>query len=122
VGYRVAMARRPLPSLIERLLFDSDARVVQAILGNPRLTEAEVLKLAASRRASPEILEAVAQDDRWNTRYPVKVALASNPVTPVRVVLGLLPYLMRQDLKWLATGAPRREVRDLATYLLRQQS
>ncbi len=121
VGYRIAMARRPIPALIERLLFDSDARVVRTILTNPRLTEAEVLKLAASRRVAPEILGAVAQCDRWITRYPVKLALANNPVTPTRVVLGLLPYLMRQDLQWLATGARRDEVREQAASLLQQR-
>jgi len=122
VGYRIALARRALAGLLERLLFDPDARVVRTLLGNSRLTEAEVLKLAASRRASPEALVAVAQDDRWIARYPVKVALANNPVTPTRVVLGLLPYLMRQDLRDVSAGASRSEVRKQAMFLLKRRS
>ena len=97
VGYRISLARRAIAGAVERLLFDPDPRVVRALLGNPRVTEAEVVKLAASRRAGPQALEIVAQDDRWIARYPVKLALANNPATPVRIVLGLLPYLMRQD-------------------------
>jgi hypothetical protein len=88
VGFRISLARRPAPRLIDRLLFDPDARVVRTILQNPRLTEAEVIKLAASRRASPGALEVIAQSDRWIARYPVELALANNPVTPLRVVLG----------------------------------
>ena len=118
VGYRISLARRQVPRLIERLLFDPDPRVVQTVLGNPRLTEAEVICLAASRRATPEALEAIAADDRWLARYPVKVALVNNPATPRRLVLSLLPHLMRQDLRELAVGAARGPVREQATALL----
>jgi len=118
VGFRISLARRPVRRLLDRLLFDPDARVVRTVLGNPQLTEVDVIKLAASRRASPEVLQVIAQDDRWIARYPVKVALANNPTTPPRVVLGLLPYLLRQDLQALAAGSPRQAVRDQAKILL----
>ena len=77
-----------------------------------------MVKLAASRRATPEVLEVIAQDDRWLARYPVKVALANNPRTPLRVVLGLLPYLLHQDLRAVAGGSSRAEVRERAASLL----
>jgi hypothetical protein len=117
VGYRIALARRAMTGAWERLLFDPDPRVVRTLLGNPRVTEAEVVKLAASRRAGPEALEAIAQDDRWIARYPVKVALANNPVTPIRIVIGVLPYLMQQDLRALAASTSRESVRNQATAL-----
>ncbi len=118
VGQRISLARRTTRRLIERSLFDPDARVVRTILRNPRLTEADVLKLAAARRTTPEALEAIALEDRWITRYPVKVALANNPVTPPRVVLNLLPFLFRQDLEWLATASPSQDVREQAASVL----
>jgi len=121
VGFRISLARQPVARVLERLLFDPDARVVRTILGNPRLTEADVVKLAASRRAAPEVLEVIAQEERWIARYPVKVALANNPTTPVRVVLGLLPYLLRQDLRAVAAGSSRAEVRGRASSLLSQR-
>jgi hypothetical protein len=122
VGYRISLARQALAGAIERLLFDPDPRVVRVLLGNPRLTEAEVVKLAASRRAAPESLEAIAQNDGWIGRYPVKVALANNPATPTRIVLGLLPYLLRQDLRELSAGSSRSEVRAQAAALLARKS
>ncbi len=118
IGYRISLARKPVPRFIERCLFDPDVRVVQTILGNPRLTEADVVRLAASRRATPEALEAIVLEDRWIARYPVKVALANNPVTSPRVVFNLLPYLLRQDLKCIATASPNREIRQQASSLL----
>jgi hypothetical protein len=123
VGYRISQARQAIVGVLERMLFDPDPRVVQTILENPRLTEADVVKLAASRRASPEILETVAQDTRWVARYQVKryqvkLALAGNPTTPTRIVLGLIPYLMKQDLRSLSTRANRGAIRDKASAFL----
>jgi hypothetical protein len=118
VGFRISMARRPAPTAIERLLYDPDPRVLITLLGNPRLTEVEVVKLAAARRVAPEALAAIGRDTRWVARYAVKLALASNPMTPLRVVLALLPYLLRQDLRGLAGRAARAEVRLEATRLL----
>ena len=122
VGLRISQARQPAGRVLERLLFDPDARVIRTILGNPRLTEGDVVKLAASRRATPEALEVIAQDDRWIARYPVKVALANNPGTPLRVALGMLPYLLHQDLRVVAVGSSRQELRLRASSLLSQRS
>jgi hypothetical protein len=122
VGSRISLARRPAPTVIERLLYDPDPRVLATLLGNPRLTEAEVVKLAAARRVAPEALAAIARDARWVARYAVKLALAGNPATPLRVILALLPYLLRQDLRALAGRAPRPEVRLEAARLLARES
>ena len=118
VGFRITEARMRLPAVIERLLFDPDVRVIETLLGNPRLTEADVLKLSASRRANPEALRAVAQDVRWIARYPIKLALASNPATPADLAAGILPHLLAQDLGLLATAAPRTDTRVMAAALL----
>ncbi len=118
IGFRISLARQPIAKVLERFLFDPDARVVRAVLRNPRLIEADVVKLAASRRTAAEVLEVIAQDHRWIARYSVKVALANNPTTPLRVVLGLLPYLLRQDLQALAAGVSRPKLREQALRLL----
>ncbi len=118
VGYRITQARKQLPTLIERLLFDADVRVVRTVLGNPRLTEADVLKLSAARRANPEALRAIAEDVNWIARYSVKLALANNTAAPSDLVAGILPHLLDQDLRTLATADRRAEVRKQAAALL----
>ncbi len=119
LGARISMARRPAPRVIERLMADPDHRVIAALLRNPRLTEQEVVKLAASRRSSPRTLEAIARDPRWVRRYGVALALVNNPRTPTRIALALLPGLLRQDLVEVAEGGRvRPEVRDQARSLL----
>lgn len=119
LGARISMARRPAPRLIERLMADPDHRVIATLLRNPRLTEQEVVKLAASRRSSAPALEAIARDSRWVRRYGVALALVNNPRTPARIALALLPGLLRQDLVQVAEeGRVRPEVRDRARALL----
>jgi hypothetical protein len=104
VGARISMARRALPRLIDRLLADPDDRVIATLLGNPRLTEREVLKLVSSPRVSPGSLEALARDPRWERRYSVALALAFNARTPIHIGLALLPRLLRQDLAEVAAS------------------
>lgn len=112
LGFRISQARKPSRRLIEQFLFDPDPRVVKVLLGNPRLTETEVLKMASSPRASSAVLEAVALDPRWRNRYLVKLALVYNPLTPTRIALGILPTLLSQDLQELADeGRVSRTVR-----------
>jgi hypothetical protein len=118
VGYRITQARKRLPALLDQLLFDPDVRVVETVLGNPRLTEAEVVKLSAARRVNPAALRAIAADANWISRYAVKVALANNPTVPPDLVAGILPHLLDQDLRLLATADRRVEVRRQAAALL----
>ncbi len=119
LGTRISMARRPAPRLIERLMTDPDHRVIATLLHNPRLTENEVVGLAASPRSAAPALEAIARESRWVRRYRVALALVNNPRTPVRIALALLPRLLRQDLVEVAEeGRVRLEVREKARALL----
>lgn len=122
LGFRISLARRPAPRLIERLIHDPDERVIRTMLGNPRLTEAEVLKIASSPRTSPSILSTIAHHQRWVCRYRVKLALVYNPHTPLRVSLGLLPFLLRQDLEEVVRYEPLPgAVRGRAQQLMRER-
>jgi hypothetical protein len=123
LGLRISLARRTTPRIIERLIYDPDEKVIRAILGNPRLTEAEVLKIASASRTPPSILATLAHHERWIPRYKVKLALVYNPNTPLRVSLGLLPLLMRQDLLEIGQyEALPHAVREKATRLAKKRS
>jgi hypothetical protein len=122
LGTRISLARKTTPRIIEKLLHDPNDRVIQTMLGNPRLTEAEVLKISSSPRTSPSILATIAHHERWICRYKVKLSLSYNPNTPLRVSLGLLPFLMRQDLAEIADDqALPAPVREKAERLLKRK-
>jgi hypothetical protein len=119
-GERTAAARRTDRLVLDRLLHDRDPRVVAALLDNPRVTERDVVRIAAMRPTVPEIPERIAQHPRWAQRYDVRKALAFNPSTPPAVATQLLPTLLRQDLQALAdSGALSPAIREAVRALLR---
>jgi len=102
LGARKAMARQPTLKWLERLLQDQDPGVIRNLLLNPRVTEADVLKLASRTPVSARVLEEVARSQRWISRYRVKKALVLNPYTPLAISLPLLGFLMSQDLLFVS--------------------
>ncbi len=98
LGWRKTRARTGKATDLERLARDNDAGVIGNLLANPRITEREVVRLAARRPNSPAILTVVASSRRWIARYAVKKALVNNPDTPISISLSLLKYLLRADL------------------------
>jgi hypothetical protein len=102
VGEKVSIARRGSPAILAQLRHDPTPRVVAAVLDNPRLTEATLAPVAHGERTPPAVLELIAADRRWGARYPLRLALARNPATPVGVALRLLAALHKADLRGVA--------------------
>lgn len=101
-GERISLARRATPGLQAILRHDSDARVVRALLENPRLTLAVLVPLLVSLQARPEILALVAGDRRWGNHLEVRRAVARNPRTPAQVAVPIVALLPRADQLALA--------------------
>jgi hypothetical protein len=97
VGERMNLARKASPRLVQALGRDPHPRVCQALMENPRLTEGQIMPWVSRENSNPQILRVVAANARWGVRYPIRVALCSNPATPVDVALPLLPLLKRID-------------------------
>jgi len=102
LGVRRSMARRNDIGVIERLLGDPDPAVIENLLNNPRITELEVVRMAARSPVREEVLTAIARHPRWGVRHRVRVTLAHNPGTPTSITLGLLHLLLDQELEALA--------------------
>ncbi len=82
------------------ILINSRNRLVaKAVLASPKLSEIEIERFAASKSVSDEVIRTIANNPRWLRRYPVILALAANPKTPIRVALNLLQRLNHRDLK-----------------------
>lgn len=99
LGERKSLARRNDRELLARVLRDPHPDVIRILLGNPALTEPDVVRLCARRPVSREVLREIFRSPRWIVRYPVKTALALNPYTPVDIALQLVPLLQKGDLR-----------------------
>ena len=98
LGERKSLARRRDRDLLARVLRDPHPDVIEIVLNNPTLTEADVLRLCARRPVQAEVLRRVFCSARWVAQYPVKVALALNPHCPLDVRMQLALLLSRQDV------------------------
>lgn len=101
-GERTALARTRNRLTIDRLVRDRDPRVIAVLLDNPVVTERDVIRIAATRPAPPEVLQLIAAHPRWPARYSIRKALAFNPYTPTTLARHLLPTLLHQDLVLMA--------------------
>ena len=99
LGMRKALARKPDFKLIKRIARDQDPRVIKVLLDNPKLTEVDVVRIAATRPTSPKVLEEVSRHPRWGTRYSVKKVVVFNPHSPLSLSLRLLTFMTLPDLE-----------------------
>ena len=98
VGERRSLARSPNRRVLEKLLRDPHPLVLRQLLGNPRLTEDDVVRLAARRPLHDAIVVTLAESPRWLRRPRVRLALLLNPGTPEPVSMPLLAVCTRCEL------------------------
>jgi hypothetical protein len=92
------------------LVRDPNRIVATAVLGSPRLTDAEVESFAAMKNLSDEILRQIGNNKEWSKRYGVVSNLVRNPRTPIAVSIGMVSRLNPRDLKAIAVDKNVPEV------------
>ncbi len=124
-GERLTLAKRGSTRVVAALLAGPQARVIQAALDNPHLTEACVVKALAAADTSQTLVEAVCRHGKWSLRREVRIALLRNEKTPLARILTIaesLPApavreLLRQSRlpenvrRYLLAGLERRKRR-----------
>jgi hypothetical protein len=108
LGERKSLARRPSREIIERAMLDPDSSVAIKLLANPKLTEEDVMRMAARRPGPPSVLAEIALHPRWRRRRRVILALVYNSYLPTWYGLSLLPWLDSREATEVAAD-PRLE-------------
>ena len=85
----------------ERLILvrDSNRLVAAAAIKSPAIQENEVVRIAASRNVSDEVLRLIANNKEWTRSHQVKYNLVQNPRTPFTFAAKLIPHLRENELK-----------------------
>lgn len=92
-------------ALQRSLLIRSTNRLVAAaVLDSPKIGDDEIIKIAASRAVSDDILRRISSRGPWLRLYEVKLNLVSNPKTPVGEAMKLIVHLRESDMKRVAAS------------------
>jgi len=101
-GKRIELAASAREDELTLLVHDLSPKVIMAMLENRNATEEHVLIIANRKNLPPEVLGAIYRDKRWSESYPVRLALAKNPKTPLFTALSIARFLRLFDLVELA--------------------
>lgn len=86
-----------------KLLIQSPNKMISlAVLKNPKLTESEILSYAQQKNLVEDVFMAIGKDPRWMRNYKIKLAIVSNPKTPLSMTINFLSHLHDNDLKSLS--------------------
>jgi hypothetical protein len=109
LGEKVALARRGSRGIVDMFRDESDALVLRALAGNPRVTEGDVARLLARSDLPAEFLAWISDQSSWSQRRGLRLALVRNPRTPPSSALRLTRGLSRRDIDDLRRdfAAPR---------------
>jgi hypothetical protein len=99
VGEKLTLARRGPSRVAGAILAEGHPQAIKLALGNPFLTESQVLKALAKAGVPERVVAAIAQHPKWSCQYNVRVALVRHSHTPAACVRTMLPHLTLRDLK-----------------------
>ncbi len=105
VGERRSLARSNDRRVLDKLIRDPHPLVLRQLLVNPRLTETDVVRLAAKRPLRPAVVRTLAESPRWLRSPRVRQALLLNPGTPEPISMPLLAVCTRCELLEVVEGA-----------------
>lgn len=102
LGQRLTLARRGPARVAGALLAEGNKQLVDMVLDNAFLTEAQVLKVLSRENLPTPVLPAIARHRKWSCRYNVRLALVRHRGSSLSTVLSYLPELTVSDLRELA--------------------
>jgi hypothetical protein len=102
LGERLKLALKGNRDARTLLLRDANRLVQRFVLLNPRITDEEIISLAKNRNIDSELLNGICRRKEWVSNYQVRLALATNPKTPLGMAVRFVPTLLPRDLRALA--------------------
>ena len=102
IGHRIKLAYKGNREARSILVRDANKTVAVAVVKSGRMTDTEVAAYAGNRNLCDDVIREIARSKEFTRKYPVQVALVTNPKTPVNVAMGFLSTLHKKDLQSLS--------------------
>jgi hypothetical protein len=104
------------------LVRDGTKLVALSVLDSPKISDAEIEKVANQRNVLESVLRGISMKRRFMKNYVIVRNLVFNPRTPLDVSLGLIKHLQAQDLKGLSASKDVSDtIRKLALKMFKQK-
>jgi hypothetical protein len=103
LGQKVTLARRGPGRVAGGLLAEGHPQIIDVVLDNPHLTEAQVLKVLSREKLPHAAVQAISHHRKWSCEYNVRLALIRHPASTLSTILAFLPQLTVSDLRELAS-------------------
>jgi hypothetical protein len=101
-GERLTLAKQASGRVAGALLSDTEERVIEAALRNPKMTEAILTKALGGKDSTPKMVHAICADNKWSLRRDIRLALLRNEHTPLAQAIvfaqGFPDHLVREVL------------------------
>jgi hypothetical protein len=98
ISARIQLALKGGREIRGILARDSNKEVMLSVLENGKITESEVEMIARNRQVMEEALRRISRNKEWMKKYPIIVALVTNPKTPPGISVTHVSDLKTKDL------------------------
>jgi hypothetical protein len=115
-GERLSLAKRGSHAVAAALLDDPVARIIEAALENPRMTEAPIVRALVKEDCSQILSLTVSHHDSWPLRPDIRRAALRNPYTPFSQAIRFAESFRKTELEDLMRYSRLPE--DIKAYLL----
>jgi hypothetical protein len=102
IGEKLKLALKGNKEARSILTRDPNRLIQRFVLQNPRISDDEVLAIARNRNLDQELLRKIGEHKSWPRNYLVRLALVTNPKTPLATALPLVNQLSERDLRVIA--------------------
>jgi hypothetical protein len=102
VGERIKLALKGNRDARAILIRDPNRLIQRFVMQNPRITDDEIIMMARNRNMDTELLRRIGEHKNWPRNYQVKLALVTNPKTPLSTAMHFVNSLMERDIRFLA--------------------
>jgi len=102
VGERVKLALKGNREARAILIRDPNRLIQRFVMQNPRITDDEVIMIARNRNLDADLLRHIGEHKHWARNYQIKLALVTNPKTPLATALHFVSSLAERDIRFLA--------------------
>ena len=83
------------------LIHDRNKIISMAVLRSPKISNSEILNFAQQKNTPDDVVQTISKNRIWMRNYLIKLAIVSNPKTPLSVAVKFLDHLHDKDLQAL---------------------